>query len=74
MIARVVYYICSETMGRFVGQCMGLGFFERLFDDAPFSEDGIPEPIQFYEEEEAEEFLDSWKGGRGDCFVEEGIG
>lgn len=73
MFARIVYYIRSETLGLFVGEAMGLGFFEcHIADGSLTSEDAVP--IQFLTEEEAQGYLDSWSGGQGDCFVEEGIG
>jgi len=72
MFARIVYYIRSTPMGRFVGECMGLAFFECHIEDGTLSPK--EEPVQFESEEQAQVFLDSWTGGAGDCFVEEGIG
>lgn len=72
MFARIVYYIRSDSLGLFVGQFMGLGFFEcHTVDGTCCPEE---EPIQFESEEIAQAYLDSWSGGVGDCFVEEGIG
>lgn len=73
MFARIVYYIRSESLGRFVGECMGLGFFECHIEDGTLDPEKET-PIQFLTEEEAQKYLDSWVGGVGDCFVEEGIG
>lgn len=72
MFARIVYYIRSESLGLFVGQCMGLGFFECHIEDEIVAPDEVP--IKFVSKEEAQAYLDSWSGGIGDCFVEEGIG
>lgn len=72
MFARIVFYIRSESSGRFVGHCMGLGFFECHIEDGTVSPE--EEPIPFGTEEEAQMYLDSWIGGVADCFVEEGIG
>lgn len=73
MFARIVYYIRSETLGLFVGEMMGLGFFTCHVESGLLTgEDYMP--IQFFTEEEAQTYLDLWIGGKGDCFVEEGIG
>jgi len=73
MFARIVYYIHSESLGLFVGQCMGLGFFECHIEDGTLDPEAEA-PIQFESEEIAQAYLDSWSGGAGDCFVEKGIG
>ena len=72
MFARIVYYIRSETLGLFMGEYTGFAFFESYKEDGLLFEDA--EPAQFETEEEAQEYLNSWIGGAGDCFVEEGIG
>lgn len=72
MFARIVYYIRSESLGLFVGQCMGMGFFECHIEDGTVAPEEAP--IQFETEETAQVYLESWSGGIGDCFVEEGIG
>jgi len=51
---------------------MCLGFFECHIEDGTLSPEEAP--AQFLIEEEAQEYLDNWVGGQGDCFVEEGIG
>jgi len=72
MIARVVYYIRSKSLGLFMGEFLGMGFFECHKEDGTLSPQ--EEPIQFTSEEEAQAYLDGWIGGKADCFVEEGIG
>ncbi len=72
MIAKVVYYIRSESLGLFMGECLGFGFFEYHKQDGTLPPD--LQPVQFEDEEVAQAYLDSWAEGPGDCFVEEGIG
>lgn len=71
MIARIVYYIRSKSLGRFIGECLGMGFFETHMGNDCSPEE---EPVQFETEEIAQAYLNSWTGGQADCFVEEGIG
>lgn len=62
------FYIRSKQDGRFVGECLGLGFFESsMGNDCSDKE----EPIKFPSEKEAQDYLDSWIGGPSDCFVSE---
>jgi hypothetical protein len=62
-------------MGLFIGQLDGYGFFEYHLRDGTIIPGEYPiQPIQFYTEEEAEAYLSRWRSGRGDCFIEEGIG
>jgi len=72
MVATIVYYIRSKSLGLFVGECLGLGFYEAHIKDGTLSKE--EKPIEFATREEAEAYLNSWTGGRADCFVEEGIG
>jgi len=62
------WFIKSAEEGRFVGEFLGLGFFEtdRGEDCSPEEE-----PIQFSSQEEAQTYLDSWNGGKQDCIVVE---
>lgn len=71
MIARTAWYIRSESQGLFVGECLGLGFFEAHIKDGTLSPN--EKPLSFDSKEEAEAYLNSWVGGKADCFVEEGI-
>ena len=56
-------YIRSKSEGRYVGDLMGLGFFETTM------EDDEAKPAEFESVEQAQKFLDSWVGGPTDCFV-----
>jgi hypothetical protein len=60
-------YIRSKSNGRFIGEFLGLGFFESSIEDGDCSPN--EEPIEFPSVEEAQTFLDSWSGGPSDCFV-----
>ncbi len=62
------WFIRSKEEGRFIGEFLGLGFFETdQGGDCSLEE----KPIQFSSQDEAEKFLDSWEGGRSDCTVVE---
>jgi hypothetical protein len=60
------WYIKSPTEGYFIGECLGLGFFEndRGIDTSP-----AERPIEFESQYEAQVYLNSWVGGCADCFV-----
>jgi len=60
------WYIQSKEMGKFVGECLGFGFFEK-----DRGEDCSPDeqPIKFPTKKEAEDYLNSWVGGKQDCIV-----
>jgi hypothetical protein len=60
-------YIRSKRDGRFIGEFLGLGFFESSIEDGDCSHN--EEPVKFKSIDEAQSFLDSWKGGQSDCFV-----
>lgn len=60
------WFIKSKELGRFVGEFLGLGFFEL---DRGFDCSLEEQPIQFSSREEAEKYLNSWEGGRQDCSV-----
>ena len=61
-------YIRSRSEGRFVGEFLGLGFFESSRGEDISEKE---EPIEFESRDEAQKFLDSWGGGPSDCFVSE---
>jgi hypothetical protein len=60
------WYIKSPSEGYFIGECLGLGFFEnsRGIDTSPHER-----PVEFESQEKAQAYLDSWVGGSADCFV-----
>lgn len=55
------YFIKDKELGLFVGECMGLGFFEAHIKDGTLSPE--EKPIPFDTEQQAQDFLDSWSGG-----------
>ncbi len=61
------YGIWSEDLGWYVGTFLGLGFFEQHVkdDDCSIAE----RPVEFESFTEADEFLESWCGGRAGCQV-----
>ena len=61
------WYIKSPDMGYFVGEFLGLGFFESHIEAGDCSEE--EHPIEFESQENAQTFLDSWTGGTAGCFV-----
>lgn len=61
-------YIRSRSEGLFVGEFLGLGFFESSKGEDISDKE---EPIEFESRDEAQGFLDSWQGGPSDCFVSE---
>ena len=59
-----------DDEGLFVGEFMGLGLFESHIKAGDCSPDEEPIlPLRFESEEEAENYLDSWEGGRAGCTV-----
>lgn len=62
-------YIRSKQDGRFIGEFMGLGFFESSIKTGEC--DPREQPIEFESIATAKAFLDSWSGGQSDCFVSE---
>jgi len=61
------WYIRSKRDGYFVGECLGLGFFEvSIWDGTLNPEEEIAE---FLTRREAMDYLSSWIGGMSDCFV-----
>ena len=61
------FYIKSKSLGYFIGECLGLGFFESHITDGTLSP--REQPAVFNSREEAQNYLDSWQGGQVDCFV-----
>lgn len=61
-------YIRSKELGRFIGAFIGLGLFEFHIQDGQCSPE--ERPIEFESEVEAQRYLDSWTGGKADCYVE----
>jgi len=60
-----VLHKIKKTSGLFVGEILGLGFFEK-------SPEGQGEtPVEFESQQEAQSYLDSWVGGPSDCSVVE---
>jgi hypothetical protein len=62
-------YIKSPTLGRFIGEFIGLGMFEASIEAGDCSPD--EKPIEFPSVTEAQTYLDSWVGGPADCVVVE---
>lgn len=61
------WYIKSKSEGYFIGECLGLGFFQAHIWDGTCS--SKEKPSEFLSREEAEDYLNSWTGGTADCFV-----
>jgi len=57
----------KEEEGLFIGECLGLGFFECSIKDGTCSPE--EKPIEFPSKEEAQKHLDSWTGGTAGCSV-----
>ena len=57
----------SASLGKYIGECMGFGFFEAHIKDGTL--DHREKPAEFTSEEDAQEYLDSWIGGPADCKV-----
>jgi len=55
------FYIKDPEMGKFIGECMGLGFYEASIEAGDCSSE--EKPIPFETEEEAQTYLNSWSGG-----------
>lgn len=61
------YYIKGrDDEGLFVGECLGLGFFQI---DCGVDCSPDEKPVEFSSRKEAEEYLNSWVGGKSDCSV-----
>jgi hypothetical protein len=58
-----------DEEGLFIGEFLGLGFFEISIKDGDCSAE--ERPIKFGSKEEAQEFLDSWVGGPAGCTIVE---
>ena len=54
------FYIKDPELGLFVGECLGLGFYEAHKGEDISNEE---QPIPFNSKEEAQKYLDSWSGG-----------
>lgn len=65
--ATTKFYIKADDLGYFVGECLGLGFFESHIDDGTL--DPCERPCEFDSREDAQQFLDRWVGGGGGCYV-----
>jgi hypothetical protein len=61
------YFIEDEELGLFIGECMGLGFFEYHIKDGTLSPDELP--AEFESKTEALEYLESWTGDKSRCKV-----
>jgi len=57
----------TDKEGLFIGEFMGLGFFESSIKNGECSPE--EESIRFDSEIEAQTFLHSWKGGPAGCTV-----
>lgn len=55
------YYIKDAELGLFVGECLGLGFYEIHIKDGTLSP--LEKPIPFDSEKQAWDFLKTWSGG-----------
>lgn len=55
------FYIKDKEFGLFIGEFMGLGFYESSIETGECSP--LEKPIPFDTKEEAQKFLDSWSGG-----------
>lgn len=55
------FFIQDKELGLFVGECMGLGFYEAHIKDGTLSPN--EKPVPFESREEAQAYLDSWIGG-----------
>lgn len=55
------YFIQDEKLGLFVGEFLGLGFYQWHIQDGQCSDK--EKPIPFNTEKEALDFLYSWAGG-----------
>jgi hypothetical protein len=55
-----------DEEGLFIGECLGLGFFEcsKGVDCSPYEK-----PVAFNTKDEAQKFLDSWSGGHAGCTI-----
>lgn len=63
------FHIKSERDGLFVGEFLGLGFFEANKETGDISPN--EKPVEFESRKQAQDFLDSWIGGKSDCYVVE---
>lgn len=55
------YYIKSETLGKFVGEFLGMGFYEAHIKSGDCDPEELPTP--FYTDEEAKTYMKGWVHG-----------